>query len=213
MKLKVCGLTSLGQLQQVHVLKADYAGLIFYEKSKRYAHEKLKSVASEIKNQPVKKVGVFVNADMGFLKSLVAEYGLRAVQLHGDESPEFCKALQPHVEVIKVFRMNAAVKNVDALLEPFQTVCDYFLFDTDAAGYGGSGRRFDWTVLQSAAINKPFFLSGGIGPDDMGILKSFQHPFVHAVDINSRFETAPGIKDMEKVKAFSNDLKEHAWIK
>jgi phosphoribosylanthranilate isomerase len=94
------------------------------------------------------------------------------------------------------------------MIEPYQTVSDYFLFDTDTTMYGGSGRRFDWTILKKAAINKPFFLSGGIGPDDIDILKSFTHPYLNAVDINSRFEITPGIKDMDKLKTFLNDLKQ-----
>ena len=212
MKIKVCGLTTIEQLQQLqHVV--DYAGLIFYEGSKRYAYEKLKDQEDVIKNLEIKKVGVFVNADMGFLKSCIQDFGLSAVQLHGDETPEFCATLQNEIDIIKVFRINDETKDVDALLHPFQQVSNYFLFDTDTKMYGGSGKRFDWTVLENANINKPFFLSGGIGPADMDILKSFQHPFFYAVDINSRFETTPGIKDIEKIKTFVSTLKQPTWIK
>jgi phosphoribosylanthranilate isomerase len=208
MKVKVCGITTLEQLKQLQELEVAYAGLIFYEGSKRFALEKLKNRKAEIKNLPIKKVGVFVNADMGFLKSCVQDFGLSAVQLHGDETPEYCKMLQKETTVIKVFRIHEDLKNIDTLLAPFQNVCDYFLFDTDTKSYGGSGKRFDWNILKTAEIKKPFFLSGGIGLDDMDILKSFQHPFLYAVDVNSRFETAPGMKDMTKVRTFLTTLKQ-----
>lgn len=213
MKLKVCGITTIEQLQQLQDLNVDYAGLIFYEGSKRYAWEKIQNEKFKIQNLAIKKVGVFVNADMGFLKSCVQDFGLSAVQLHGDETQDYCAALQNRVDVIKVFRISDKTGDVDALIEPFQDVCNYFLFDTDTTTYGGSGKRFDWTILEKATINKPFFLSGGISPDDMGILKSFEHSHFYAADVNSRFETAPGIKDLGKVKTFVTALKQSLWIK
>lgn len=211
MKLKVCGIKKVEQLQQLQKLGVDYAGLIFYEGSKRYAHEKLYSFKSQIRNLEIKKVGVFVNANMGFLKSLIQYYYLDAVQLHGDETPQVCESVRSRAEVIKVFRIGDATKNIDKLIKPFQAVCDYFLFDTDTAAYGGSGKRFDWTVLEKAAINKPFFLSGGIGPEDVGLLKTFTHPFLYAVDVNSRFEVRPGVKDMGLLKPFVNAFKQNAY--
>jgi phosphoribosylanthranilate isomerase len=214
MKLKVCGITSLEQLQQLQELGADYAGLIFYEKSKRYAHEKLQSFCSAIKELNLTKVGVFVNTGMDFLKSCIADYGLDAVQLHGDETPEYCAAVQKEAMVIKVFRISNATNDIDALIAPYQDVCSYFLFDTDTAAYGGSGKRFNWSLLQKARINKPFFLSGGIGPDDVDNIKTFSHPYFYAVDVNSRFENSPGIKDMDLVKRFATEFKQPAiWIK
>jgi phosphoribosylanthranilate isomerase len=213
MKLKVCGITTVAQLQKLQELAVDYAGLIFYKKSKRYALEGLKAEKSSIQNIQIRKVGIFVNADMGFLKSCIQDFGLAAVQLHGDESVEYCAALQKEVEVIKVFRISDKTKDIDALLEPFQNASDYFLFDTDTESYGGSGRRFDWGLLQTAAISKPFFLSGGIGPEDIDNLKRFEHPFFYAVDVNSRFEIEPGLKDLEKVQAFTIALKQPSWIK
>ena len=145
---------------------------------------------------------------MGFLKSCIQNFGLSAVQLHGDEPPEFCEALRKAASVIKVFRISGTTQNIDALIEPYQNSCDYFLFDTDTESYGGSGKRFDWNLLKKANISKPFFLSGGIGPDDMEDLKSFNHTHFYAIDVNSRFEITPGSKDMEKVKTFVNALKQ-----
>jgi phosphoribosylanthranilate isomerase len=198
----------MAQLEQLQAMDVDYAGLIFYEKSKRYAHEKLRTSAKEIRNLQIQKVGVFVNANIVFLKSCVAEYGLAAVQLHGDEPPAFCQMLQRETRVIKVFRMHDAVEDVDVQVEPYQDCSDYFLFDTDTAAYGGSGQRFDWTLLKNAAIGKPFFLSGGIGPADIGLLKKFSHPHLYAIDVNSRFETTPGVKNLDTVKIFVHALKQ-----
>ncbi|HUQ97226.1 MAG TPA: phosphoribosylanthranilate isomerase [Chitinophagaceae bacterium] len=213
MKLKVCGLTTSEQIEQVQKLGIDYAGLIFYEKSVRYALPHLEKEKEKIRIIDIKKVGVFVNADMGFLKSLVSHFNLAAVQLHGDETPAYCAELQNEIDVIKVFRISAKTENIDALVVPFMDVCTYFLFDTDTEGYGGSGNRFDWTILCNATIGKPFFLSGGIREEDAAALKSFTHPYFYAADINSRFETAPGIKDMEKVKRFKNSFNTSTWTK
>jgi phosphoribosylanthranilate isomerase len=214
MKIKVCGITTVSQLKQLQELGADYAGLIFYPESKRYAYEKLKSQRAEIKNLKIRKAGVFVNAGMDFLKSCITDYGLSAVQLHGDETPEYCNALKGEVEVIKVFRIGDKAFDIDEQARLFENSCHYFLFDTDSAAYGGSGKRFNWAVLQNATIGKPFLLSGGIGPHDIEAVQQFRHPFLYAVDINSRFETTPGVKDMERVKSFVNNLKVPTlWIK
>ena len=205
MKVKVCGITSLEQLQQLQQIGVDYAGLIFYEGSKRYAANKLANQKSEIKKSGIKKVGVFVNADYQTILNAIEDYGLGAVQLHGDETGEFCLGLMDKVEVIKVFRV-AGEEQIGKLIEPFQNVCHYFLFDTDTKSYGGSGQQFDWTVLQNAEVNKPFFLSGGIGLEDAEKVKAFHHPYLYAVDVNSRFETEPGVKDLKKVQEFINAI-------
>jgi phosphoribosylanthranilate isomerase len=214
MKIKVCGITTVEQLVQLQEGGVDYAGLIFYPKSKRYAHEKSKDQKAAIKNLNIRKAGVFVNAGLDFLKSCITDYGLSAVQLHGDETPEYCDALKGEVEVIKVFRIGDKAFDIDEQARLFENSCHYFLFDTDSAAYGGSGKRFNWAVLQNATIGKPFFLSGGIGPHDIEAVQQFRHPFLYAVDINSRFETTPGVKDMERVKSFVNNLKVPTlWIK
>jgi phosphoribosylanthranilate isomerase len=205
MNVKVCGITSVEQLQNLQQLGVDYAGMIFYEGSARYAGEKLTANKGKIKSCPIQKVGVFVNATMEKIQREMEAYGLTAVQLHGDESPEMCKALMDKVKVIKVFRVTGD-ENIDDLIAPCQDACHYFLFDTDTKGYGGSGKQFNWEMLTKANINKPFFLSGGIGMEDVARLKTFYHPHLFAVDVNSRFETAPGIKDMERVKKFLKSL-------
>lgn len=184
----------------------DYAGLIFYPRSARYAGEKLAGAQREIKDFSIKKVGVFVNEEAEEIKRKIKHFGLAAVQLHGDESAEFCKDLMLHAAVIKVFRMGDQT-DIETMLAPFRDACDYYLFDTDTNSYGGSGKQFNWAVLESVVIDKPFFLSGGIGPGDVEKIKRFQNPFMYAVDVNSRFETAPGVKDLGSVQAFINNLK------
>ena len=133
MKIKVCGITTIEQMQQLKELGADYAGMIFYEGSKRYVGKVLNS-KSEIRNIKIKKVGVFVNADFDLVSKAISDYGLSTVQLHGDETDEFCLELMDKVEVIKVFRI-ADQNSIDDLVAPFQNVCHYFLFDTDTKGY------------------------------------------------------------------------------
>lgn len=205
MKVKVCGITRLEQLQQLQELGVDYAGMIFFEGSKRFAGDALQEDQEAIRALSIKRVGVFVNTELEIIEKAIADYGLTAVQLHGDETDEFCLELMDKAKVIKVFRMGGEAA-IDELVEPFQAACHYFLFDTDTASFGGSGKQFDWSVLQEAHIGKPFFLSGGIGPEDADKVKAFQHPYFYAVDVNSRFETEPGVKDMEKVKQFINEL-------
>jgi phosphoribosylanthranilate isomerase len=205
MKIKVCGITSLEQLQQLQQLGVDYAGLIFFEGSKRYMEEKLKEVQGAIRETGIRKVGVFVNQELEVIERAIRDYGLYAVQLHGDETDEFCLELMDKVKVIKVFRIGSEV-DIDKMVAPFQETCHYFLFDTDTDSFGGSGKQFDWALLEGATLGKPFFLSGGIGPNDIEKIKAFQHPYLYAIDVNSRFETEPGVKDMERVQQFISEL-------
>lgn len=209
MNIKVCGITQLKQLQQLDALNIDYAGLIFYKDSPRYMGDKL--TGKEIKGADfdIKKVGVFVNPSYSDLLDAIDEYGLDIVQLHGNETPELCEELSAEVEVIKAFRIEDSSVNIDKLVEPFDAVCDYYLFDTGGLkeSFGGTGKQFDWSILSKAKIEKPFFLSGGIGPDDASKIKAFKHPDFFAIDINSKFEGAPGIKDMGAVLKFMQAFK------
>lgn len=205
MKIKVCGITSLEQMQRLKQLGVDYAGLIFFEGSKRYIGDKFKEVQDAVKNTGIRKVGVFVNQELEVIEKAIQDYGLYAVQLHGDETDEFCLELMDKVKVIKVFRISSKA-DIDKLIAPFLETCHYFLFDTDTESFGGSGKQFDWALLEGAAIVKPFFLSGGIGPSDIEKIKAFRHPYFYAIDVNSRFETEPGVKDMEMVQQFISEL-------
>ena len=198
-------MTSFEQLQKLDQLGVDFAGLIFYENSKRFVGNKLNTQKSEIRQLEIKKVGVFVNAGIDQIEKEVKEYGLSYAQLHGDESEEFCRTVKNFISVIKAIRINEET-DLEGDVKVFEEVCDYLLFDTDSKQYGGSGKQFSWGKLQQANIKKPFFLSGGIGLEDVDKVKNFHHPLLFAIDVNSLFESEPGIKDMDKVEAFMNAL-------
>ena len=208
MNIKVCGITEMKQLQQLDGLDIDFAGLIFYRESPRYIGDKISKKDLKKADFDLKKVGVFVNPEMIEVLDAIDEYGLDAVQLHGDESPEMCEDLSSEVEVIKAFRVTDDA-DIDKLVAPYDAVCDYYLFDSGALkeSFGGTGQQFDWTILTKAKIEKPFFLSGGIGVEDAAKVKAFTHPDFFGVDINSRFEKEPGIKDMGKLLQFRQGLK------
>lgn len=205
MQIKVCGITNLEQATALQVMGVDYIGFIFYPASKRYVLEKLSLTdLASFKPVGVKKVGVFVNEPLDQLLQIVQSAGLDIVQLHGDETPEYCAALRQKVVTIKVFRVGAAVPDFAA----YEASVDYFLFDTDSALYGGTGQHFNWELIKGSTIPKPYFLSGGIGPNDVqGIHvmeKTKAGKSLLALDINSQFELSPGMKDLEKIKIFIN---------
>lgn len=208
MNIKVCGITEMKQLQQLDGLEIDFAGLIFYKDSPRYIGDKISKKELKKADLDTKKVGVFVNPTMIEVLDAIDEYGLDVVQLHGDESPEMCDDLSSEVEVIKVFSIKDNKEDIDKMVADYDAVCDYYLFDK-ATDYsiGGTGQQFDWSILTKAKIEKPFFLSGGIGVEDAAKIKSFKHPDFFGVDINSRFEKSPGVKDMGMVLQFRQALK------
>ena len=199
-------MTDFGQLKTLEEFGIEFAGLIFYEGSKRFVSNKLEDQKSQIRNLQIKRVGVFVNARTEDIKEKVKEYGLSYVQLHGDESPEFCEEIKKFIPVIKAVRINDETKLLNELRD-YEEACDYFLFDTDSKHYGGTGKKFDWQILESVAIAKPFFLSGGIGLQDVAEINAFDHPMLYAIDINSKFEISHGIKDLKQVEAFIQNLK------
>ncbi len=210
MNIKVCGITQLKQLQQLDGLNIDFAGIIFYKDSPRYAGDKLNGKDLKSADFDLKKVGVFVNQDYEEIMKITNAYSLDIVQLHGDESPELCERLLDHVEVIKAFRIKEVQKeSVDELIADYDGACDYYLFDTSAVdgSFGGTGQQFDWKLISTSKIEKPFFLSGGIGLEDVDRLKKFKHPDFYAVDINSKFEKEPGVKDMGLLLQFKQAFK------
>ncbi len=208
MNIKVCGLTTLKQIQQLEALNVAFGGLIFYKESSRYAGDKLADVDLTGLDLDLKKVGVFVDDDYEDIMEMVEKHELDMIQLHGNESPELCEELSEDVEVIKVFNIADDTIDIDKLVAPYDNVCDYYLFDTAVKGSkGGTGKKFDWKKLAKAKIEKPFFLSGGIGPDDAAAIKKFKHPDFFGVDVNSQFEKEPGVKDMALVLKFVHELK------
>ncbi|HMK05593.1 MAG TPA: phosphoribosylanthranilate isomerase [Ferruginibacter sp.] len=208
MNIKVCGITQLKQLQQLDGLDIDFAGLIFDKASPRYMGDKI--AKGDLKNSDfdLKKVGVFKNPEMIDVLDAIDDYGLDVVQLHGNETPEMCEDLSSEVEVIKAFSLKGD-ESIDELVADYDAVCDYYLFDTEGADGigGGTGKQFDWKIITRAKIEKPFFLSGGIALEDAARVKAFKHPDFYAIDINSRFEKEPGVKDMALLLQFRQALK------
>lgn len=202
--LKVCGMNK--NTTEVATLKPDYLGFIFWKPSKRYFEGKMPSIPHS-----VKKVGVFVDATLLEIAEKVKTYGLLLVQLHGKETPAFCdelKKLIPQLKIIKVFSIK---DNFDfEQLKYFEDVCDYYLFDTKGKLPGGNGYAFDWEVLRNYPSTKPYFLSGGIGLDEIDVIKLFmQQPksqYCEVIDVNSKFEDEPGLKNIQKLKEFKKAL-------
>jgi phosphoribosylanthranilate isomerase len=220
MKVKVCGMTTMDQLHQLEDIGVDFAGFIFYPKSPRFVN-KQGLTGSDVKKAKLRlyKVGVFVDASYDEVMRQVDEFGLDMVQLHGRETPYECSKIADYIHVIKAFRFMEN-DHVEWMIKDYYSDADMFLFDTgvpvskdereNTMLYGGTGRKFNWNRLKGLSIRKPFFLSGGIEPVDAQLVKEFMKEPVakdlFVVDINSRFELAPGIKDMEKVKLFINEL-------
>jgi len=189
---------------EVAQLGPDYLGFIFYEQSARFVKELLPLLPPTIK-----KVGVFVNARLESVIKHVKVHSLQAVQLHGNESPEFCFALHREaVEIIKVFSVND--KFDFEVLKNYESVCDYFLFDTKGKLPGGNGYTFNWEILKNYPSTKPYFLSGGIGIEEIKTLKDFKSnpasTYCYAIDVNSKFELKPGLKDIEQLKLINELL-------
>lgn len=210
MRIKVCGNTQMEQVYALDEMGIEFAGFIFYHKSPRYVVDRINAEQLKKAKLKINKVGVFVNADYDEVMKYVEQYGLYMVQLHGDESPRLCEKLSEQVPTIKVFRIKEG-DNIGWKIRDFGNVSDLFLFDTDWANFGGSGKKFDWKMLEEANINKPFLLSGGIDLEDAAVIKDFAQgrhgKELFAVDINSKFETSPGVKDLDKVKQFADALK------
>lgn len=197
--IKVCGLTRWEDMAALETAGVQYGGMIFYESSPRYAVGRMDAVKiKELKK--IKKVGVFVNAGRDYILQQAKEYGLDLAQLHGDETPADCAELRAFLPVIKAFRLQKAGDL--SRLKQYEACCDYFLFDTPGPLYGGNGQLFNWELLKGYTGQTRFFLSGGIGLDEAGQVKQFSHAAWYGVDVNSRFETAPGEKNMEKLKQF-----------
>ena len=207
-KLKVCGLTKLDQIEKIISLKIDFLGFIFYDKSPRYVLNSL--TLEEIKSiDHHGKVGVFVNETIAQILEISEKAELNFVQLHGDESDDFISELRlkldKQIGIIKVFRIGTELEDLKFKIQNSKLEVDYFLFDTDSKSFGGTGKCFDWQILNDLEIDKPYFLSGGISEEivkNITLLK--QKPF--ALDINSKFEIEPGNKNIDKIKQFKNLL-------
>ncbi len=210
MKIKVCGMTLPEQVNALDEMGVDLAGFIFYDKSPRYIKRKISPAVMKKTGGRIAKVGVFVNMPFDELMKNVEEYRLDMVQLHGDESERFCERVANYVSVVKAFRLSDN-DPIEWMLRPWQEGCDMFMFDTLGAGYGGTGKKFDWNVLKSVHIDKLYFLSGGIEPGDeekiLGFAALPEAKKLFEVDINSKFEVSAGVKNMELVREFVKKLR------
>ena len=204
MKLKVCGLTKPEQILELISMNVYYLGFIFYEKSPRFVLNSLSLEDIEsLKHNG--KVGVFVNETIENVVEISRKANLNYIQLHGDEDDiyiaELKRQLNPEIKIIKVLRIGSEVKNFKSKIHHLKSPADYLLFDTDSKAFGGTGKTFDWRILNEVEIPKPYFLSGGISVENFDEIQNIKHqPF--ALDINSKFETEAGIKDLEKIREF-----------
>ncbi len=196
-KIKICGLKDPDNIREVLALQPDYIGFIFYPPSKRFVDSLDAAWVSRLAG--ANKTGVFVNADEQQVSTCVERYGFQTVQLHGNEDAAYCGQLKESgVTVIKAFGIDEGFDW--SRVAAYADTTDYFLFDTQSSGYGGAGVHFDWRLLQGYALEKPFFLSGGIGAENFREALNLGDERLYALDLNSRFETAPGIKDIELLK-------------
>ena len=209
MNLKVCGLTNTNQIQELISMNVDFLGFIFYEKSPRYVlnHLSLKEIAEILH---YKKVGVFVNESIRGIAEIASEAQLDVIQLHGNEDDNFIFQLRQiigeNIKIIKVIRIgNQTSEELQKTINHQPSTINYLLFDTDSSAFGGTGKAFDWQILNDLEITKPFFLSGGISLENISQLSTVNcQPF--ALDINSKFEIEPGLKDLEKIKQLYEKL-------
>lgn len=205
MLIKVCGMREADNIAAVRNLKPNFMGLIFYPKSSRFVGEEPSEVQAQSFGD-TKKVGVFVNESIDYIKNKIATFGLDMVQLHGSESPEMCKALtEQGIAVIKAFSITTAedLNNVAA----YDGYTKYNLLDTKTPKVGGSGMKFDWSILDQYKSSTPFLLSGGIDADDVAAIKALRHPSLAGVDLNSKFEIAPALKNADKLARFFEELR------
>jgi phosphoribosylanthranilate isomerase len=206
MKLKVCGMRDKMNVLDLIEIKPEYIGFIFYPKSKRFVGETFEKNIPESIPAYIQKIGVFVNETLEIVKQKAKFYGLDFIQLHGDESAEYVENIKKEgLKVIKAFGIS---ENFDfKVLDLYKNHCNYFLFDYKSDDYGGVGKKFNWEYLFQYKGNVPFFLSGGIDLDSLESLSILNDLPIYALDINSKFEIEPGLKNIEKIKEFKIALK------
>lgn len=203
MIIKVCGMRNPDNIKAVEQLGPDWMGFIFYAGSSRYVGEELSYLPEK-----VKRVGVFVNEEPEIVRKRVQRHRLDIIQLHGEESPVYCNDLKDDgFRVVKAFGIVTNLPFPSEAVQRYEGCCDYFLFDTQTNLHGGSGKKFNWEMLAAYKGETPFLLSGGISPEDVEEIKSFAHPRFAGIDINSRFEIGPAVKDIELIKTFIKEFR------
>lgn len=202
MKIKVCGMRVASNIKDLGGLEIDFIGFIFYNKSSRNVVElPLIDIPEKIK-----RVGVFVNASLEEIEQRANEFSLDYIQLHGDESPEFCKRLED--KGLTLFKAFAVDDNFDfKILEAYEDCCAYFLLDAKGKSYGGNGIQFDWRILDQYTSKKPFFLSGGIDLNSIESVLALDLPRLYGIDVNSKFELSPALKDISKIEELVKKIK------
>jgi len=199
MVIKVCGIKTKENIELISKLEVDMVGLNFYPPSVRYIEPEFPAVHFDILPDEIKRIGVFVNETKKNINLIAEKFKLDYIQLHGDEDVDFCRSLAKNHKIIKVFRID---DNTDFNKISEFSFADYFLFDTATKHFGGSGKKFDWSRIDLYNGNTPFLLSGGIGPLDDELVKSYTHKQYIGIDINSKFESTPAVKDSEKLTPF-----------
>lgn len=206
MEIKVCGMRNPENVRQLCQLPISYIGFIFHPQSSRFVGEDFDVAVTRSVPKGIKKVGVFVDATPEYVLSKVDKYDLECVQFHGKENPAFCEFMKNElITTIKAFGVDDTFDFRQIL--PYRNACDYILFDTKSPVHGGTGNKFNWDVLRAYIYDMPVFLSGGISVDDVDAIKKLEWLNIKAVDINSKFETQPAMKDIEAVKKFVAGIK------
>ena len=207
MKIKICGMREPANIIEIAAMDINQLGFIFHKASPRYVGEDFEIPSGTIPNE-VHKTGVFVDSSVRYILETSERYHLNMIQLHGNELPEYCSLLhQNGMKVIKAFSIDAHFDFNQ--LKDFIPVCDFFLFDTKSTLHGGSGHCFDWQLLNSYKFQKPFFLSGGLGLDNVEDVLKFTHPMLYGYDFNSKLENYPGFKNKEFTKSVINKIRNH----
>lgn len=212
MLIKICGLKYADNIDELAQHSINMMGFIFYPKSPRFVDEYLDVITLKTIPKSIDKVGVFVNQSLEEIQQKKELFQLDYIQLHGDESPQFCQYIQSlNMRVIKAFQLD---ENFNfSGLKKYQNHCEYFLFDTKISTYGGSGKAFDWTILNQYLLTTPFFLSGGIGLENSGEALSFFHSQLVGFDINSKIELKPGLKSIDKAISLIKKIRDHESTK
>lgn len=205
MLIKTCGIADELFIQHLDEVDIQMIGFIFYPESKRFVDGKIDLNLVRSIPKAIQRVGVFVNEDILRIIDYASQYQLNYIQFHGNESAKACVILKKYFKIIKVFGVDDSFDFEQ--IKEFESVSDYFLFDTKYARYGGSGKKFNWKILENYNGNVPFILSGGIQPKDVKKIRSISHPQFAGIDINSGFEISPGVKDIQKVKKFIRAVK------
>lgn len=197
MKIKICGFREKNNLNAIEVLKPDFIGFIFYDLSKRFVG--FENEVLSFQSNEINKVAVFVNQPIELVLQIASKFHFKYIQLHGNESPNYCKTLKEKgFIIIKAFGVDQHF--LFSAIEKYDQLVDYYLFDTKTASFGGSGKVFEWKILEQYPSKKPFFLSGGIGLDNLEDILAFKNDFLFGIDVNSKMEVNPGVKNIEKCK-------------